>query len=83
MTHLKSILVNRFLFPVSFLEGIHIDFQRISGWMTFETIDDYHNLLNRYLKFSVLVDEIIGVLKVAVNNKMTHHIHSMVSYANQ
>ena len=83
MTHLKSILVNRFLFPVSFLEGIHIDFQRISGWMTFQTIDDYHNLLNRYLKFSVLVDEIIEVLKVAVSHKMTHHIHSMVSYANQ
>ena len=50
--------------------------------MTFETIDDYHNLLNRYLNFSVLVDETIEVLKVAVNNKMTNHLHSMVSYAN-
>ena len=68
---------------MSFLEGIHIDFQRISGWMTFETIDDYHNLLNRYLNFPVLVDETIEVLKVAVDNKMTYHLHSMVSYANQ
>ena len=50
--------------------------------MTFETIDDYHNLLNRYLNFSVLVDETIEVLEVAVNNKMTNHLHSMVSYAN-
>ena len=69
---------HRFLFPISFLEGIHIDFQRISGWMTFDTMNDYENLLERYLKFPVLVDEIIETLKIAIENKMTYHSYSMV-----
>ena len=69
---------HRFLFPISFLEGIHIDFQRISGWMTFDTMNDYENLLERYLKFPVLVDEIIETMKIAIENKMTYHSYSMV-----
>ena len=71
-------IIYRFLFPISFLEGIHIDFQRISGWMTFDTMNDYENLLERYLKFPVLVDEIIETLKIAIENKMTYHSYSMV-----
>ena len=69
---------HRFLFPISFLEGIHIDFQRISGWMTFETMNDYENLLERYLKFPVLVDEIIETMTIAIEKKMTYHSYSMV-----
>ena len=72
------ILFFRFLFPISFLEGIHIDFQRISGWMTFDTMKDYENLLERYQKFPVLVDEIIETMKIAIENKMTYHSYSMV-----
>ena len=66
-----------FLFPISFLEGIHVDFQRISGWMTFERKKDYENLINRYKIFPLLVDEIIEMLRVAVKEKMTNHAHSM------
>ena len=69
------------MFPISFLEGVQIDFQRISGWMTFETISDYENLIQRYKQFPVLADEICDTLELALEKEMVHHAVSMVSRA--
>ena len=69
----------RFLFPINFLEGIHVDFQRIAGWMTFESRNDYENLIERYNSFPRLVDEISEVMRVSLQRKMTYHSYSMVS----
>ena len=66
------------MFPINFLEGIHVDFQRISEWMTFDGKGDYENLIARFKKFPGLVDEICEVLRVSLEKKMTYHSYSMV-----
>ena len=56
-----------------------MDFQRIAGWMTFESRNDYENLIERYNSFPRLVDEISEVMRVSLQRKMTYHSYSMVS----
>jgi len=38
-----------FYYPVSYLEGVQVDFQRLSEWVSLDTIEDYRDLRQRLL----------------------------------
>ena len=46
-----------FFFPISYLEGLQVDFQRLIEWTTFETKEDYVDLIARYRQFTVYVSQ--------------------------
>ena len=76
-TFIEGYKFQGFLFPINFLEGVHVDFQRIAEWMTFKDKGDYDNLIERYNKFPHLVEEICQVLRTSLEKKMTYHANSM------
>ena len=41
----------------SYLEGVQVDFQRLSEWTTFEVIEDYQDLISRYNLFEAYVQQ--------------------------
>ena len=41
----------------SYLEGVQVDFQRLSEWTTFEVIEDYQDLISRYNAFEAYVQQ--------------------------
>ena len=41
----------------SYLEGVQVDFQRLSEWTTFEVIEDYQDLISRYNLFEAYVSQ--------------------------
>jgi len=67
-----------FLFPVNYMEGVHIDFQRLAEWVPLESVKDFDDMIARYRKFSAHADQIVGVLKEGVKRGRTNHAVSMV-----
>ena len=37
----------RYLFPVSYMEGLHVDFEQITSWMLFNNAHDYEMYIKR------------------------------------
>ena len=33
----------------SYLEGVHVDFERLADWVSLDTLEDYRDLAQRYL----------------------------------
>lgn len=64
------------------MEGLHIDFERISGWMKLDSAGEFGQLVDRYEKFEIQVDQVIGCLKAGVAKGLTNHDISMVSWNN-
>ncbi len=71
-------LLFSFLFPINYMEGVHIDFQRLAEWVTFKTAKDYEDMISRYEKFDKLAKEIVEVLKEGVKMGKVNHAISMV-----
>lgn len=76
-TYISGADAKGYLFPVSFLEGVQFDFERIVSVMHFSTANDYENLLSRYKAFPSQVSEIIGLMREGMNLNMTNHAISM------
>uniref|UniRef100_T1JHK2 Uncharacterized protein n=1 Tax=Strigamia maritima TaxID=126957 RepID=T1JHK2_STRMM len=72
-----------FLFPINYLEGVQHDFERLVGWMKFDTANDYNKLLSRYAALSTQVDEIISLLEEGIQLGMTNHYVSMEGVVQQ
>ncbi len=67
-----------FYFPINFLEGVQIDFQRLADWMSFKSTKDYTNLITRYEKFAAYADQLIVMLDRGVSEGYVNHAISMV-----
>jgi len=72
-----------FYFPINYLEGVQVDFQRLAEWTTFENVSDYEDLIARYNLFDQYVQQIIKMLQTAVEQKMTYNNVSMNSVSDQ
>lgn len=70
--HLKG-----FYFPINYMEGVHIDFQRLAEWAPPENMDDYQKLLTRYKAFPKYVDQIINMMKRGMELGLTNYAVSM------
>ena len=62
------------------MEGVHIDFQRLAEWVSFDTVKDYEDMIIRYEKFGQQADQLISVLKEGVKTGMVNHAISMASH---
>ena len=70
-----------FYFPLNYMEGLHVDFQRLAEWAAPKTVKDYQDIVERYRAFGEQVDQIIETLKSAVKKKITNHAVSMKDVA--
>eukprot|EP00092_Neocalanus_flemingeri_P025835 GFUD01028002.1.p1 GENE.GFUD01028002.1~~GFUD01028002.1.p1 ORF type:complete len:569 (-),score=195.27 GFUD01028002.1:15-1721(-) len=76
--HLKG-----FYFPINYMEGVHIDFQRLPEWATPGCVKDYEDLLARYRAFPSYADQIVETMRAGVKNQMTNHAVSMKGVVDQ
>ncbi len=60
------------------MEGVHIDFERLAGWVTFLSIKDYEDMIERYKKFDRQAQQIIDTMRVGIQQGMVNHAVSMV-----
>jgi uncharacterized protein (DUF885 family) len=47
-TFIDGFSFSGFYFPISYLEGVQVDFQRLAGWATPSTLQDYHDVAQRF-----------------------------------
>jgi len=72
-----------FYFPLNYMEGVHIDFQRIPEWATPSSVKDYEDLLTRYKAFPAYAQQIVDMMRMGIKNKLTNHAVSMKGVAEQ
>ncbi|CAN7993024.1 unnamed protein product [Ixodes hexagonus] len=74
---LRGIDTLGYLYPVSFIEGIHVDFSQTIDYMVFETVDDYRKLLSRYNRLPKQLDEVMELMREGIKQKRTLHAVSL------
>ena len=57
LTFIDGFPFKGFYFPVSYLEGAQVDFQKLIEWTTFESSKDYVDLISRYIHFNTYITE--------------------------
>ena len=57
LTFIHGFPYKGFYFPISYLEGAQVDFQRLIEWTTFESSEDFVDLISRYLQFNTFITE--------------------------
>lgn len=77
-TFIDGYRFNGFLFPINYMEGVHVDFERLAGWVSLNCAKDYENLIARYEAFAEQAKGIVEVLKEGIRLGMTNHAISMV-----
>ena len=82
-TFIEGYPLKAFYFPISYLEGVQVDFERLAEWSSVETVDDYNDLLGRYEKFSDYADQVITMMRTAVEKHQTNHNASMGGVVDQ
>ncbi|XP_063599447.1 uncharacterized protein LOC134775775 [Penaeus indicus] len=66
-----------FLLPLSYSEGVHIDFERLITWMIFETVDDYEKLLSRLHLLPQQLAEVEALMREGVARGIVQHAITM------
>jgi len=72
-----------FYFPINYMEGVQVDFERLAEWTSFDSKQDYLDIINRFQAFNKLADQIIDVMKVGMTKGLTNHAVSMESTVKQ
>ena len=57
LTFIDGFPFKGFYFPVSYLEGAQVDFQKLIEWTTFESSKDFADLISRYIQFNTYITE--------------------------
>jgi uncharacterized protein (DUF885 family) len=67
-----------FLFPIDYLEGVQVDFQKLAvDWVSMDGLKDYQDLISRYNLFLTYAEQIKEILLNAVETGQTNHNRSM------
>ena len=72
-----------FYFPINYMEGVHIDFQRLAEWATPACVKDYEDLVARYRVFPAYAGQIVEMMRLGVKKQMTNHSVSMKGVVEQ
>jgi len=72
-----------FHFPINYMEGVQVDFEKLIEWGSFDTKQDYLDLINRFKAFDNLADQIITVMKGAQTLGQVNHAVSMAGTVDQ
>ena len=66
-----------FFFPINYMEGVQVDFQRLTEWAPPSDQKDFEDVIARYKLFPAYINQIIGVMQLAVSKGLTNHECSM------
>lgn len=66
-----------FLLPLSYSEGVHVDFERLVTWMVFETAEDYEKLLGRLDLLPQQLVEVEALMREGVARGVVQHAITM------
>ena len=66
-----------FYYPINYMEGVQVDFQRLAEWATLSEVKDYQDLVARYHLFPTYAGQIVTVMRAAVSKGLTNHEASM------
>jgi len=72
-----------FYFPISYLEGAQVDFQRLAEWTSFDNQKDYEDTIARYNSFGTYIDQVLSMLRDAVGSGQTNNNASMTGVIEQ
>lgn len=75
--YLRGLQTDGHLYPISFIEGVHVDIFQTIDYMVFKTVNDYKKLLSRYEKLPKQLEEITELMKEGIKRKKTLHAVSM------
>jgi len=76
--HLKG-----FFFPMNYMEGVHVDFQRLAEWASPTCLQDFRDLVARYNLLPDYVEQVIGMMRGGVKQGLTNHAVSMKGVVEQ
>ena len=57
LTFIDGFPFKGFYFPISYLEGVQVDFQKLIEWTSFESGEDYIDLIARYRQFTTYIHQ--------------------------
>ena len=66
-----------YFFPINYMEGVQVDFQRLTEWAPPSDLKDFENVIARYRLFPAYIKQIVGVMQKAVSKGLTNHACSM------
>jgi len=72
-----------FYFPVNYLEGIQVDFQKLASWTTFESLSDYQDLISRYNLFEAYAFQVVIMMRGAMEQGQVNCMASMASVVDE
>ena len=72
-----------FFFPINYMEGVQVDFQRLTEWAPPSDQKDFEDVIARYKLFPAYINQIIGVMQLAVSKGLTNHECSMKGVVNK
>lgn len=75
--YLRGVDTMGYLYPISFIEGVHIDLSQTIDYMVFETVDDYRKLISRYNKLPKQLDEVMELMREGIKQRRTLHAVSL------
>lgn len=75
--YLRGLDTHGHLYPISFIEGVHVDIFQTIDYMIFNTVEDFKKLLSRYEKLPKQLEEITELMKEGIKLNKTAHAVSM------
>jgi len=82
-TFIDGAQYNGFYFPISYLEGVQVDFQRLAEWGSLDVEKDFEDLLARYNLLDDYIDQVIVMMRTAVEKGLTNNNASMNGVVDQ
>ena len=70
-----------FYFPLNYMEGAHVDFQRLAEWACPVTVKDFQDVVSRYNKFPEYVTDVMTIMRAGAAKGMASHPVSMKGVA--
>ncbi|ROT77241.1 hypothetical protein C7M84_004121 [Penaeus vannamei] len=77
LTYIDGYPYMGFLLPLSYSEGVHVDFERLVTWMVFETAEDYEKLLGRLDLLPQQLVEVEALMREGVARGVVQHAITM------
>lgn len=66
-----------YLLPVCYNEGMQVDFEQLTSWMTFQVLSDYENYISRLRALPNRISQDIALMQEGIRVGRVHHAVSM------
>ncbi|GIZ03160.1 uncharacterized protein CEXT_529651 [Caerostris extrusa] len=80
---LKGADARGYYFPLNYMEGPHLEFERLIASMKCDTVKDFNKILSRYKELPLQISQIIECMKEGIKQKMTFHKVSVAAIPDQ